>query len=237
MMKWIVGLLVIANVVFFAILQWGATLAIDPNKLATQAPLNADKIKLMGEGSVPASAPSVLVASAELSSLPAASHVAEMQTAPPKLSCMEWGEFSGADLQRAEKDLAALDLGNKLKQHVVEYGSGYWVYIAPLKTRALAEQKVAQLKTRGVADYFIVQEAGPWQNAISLGVFKTGEAANKYLAKLQELGVKSAMVGERASKLKFTVFELDHLDGALSARLAILHKDYPESDLKLVSCN
>ncbi len=123
-----------------------------------------------------------------------------------KQSCMEWGEFSGAELQRAEKALATVKLNEKPKYRQVDYVSGYWVYIAPMKTRVLVDQKIAQLKERGVADYFVIQEVGAWQNAISLGVFKTEDAAKKYLAKLQQQGVRTATIGERTSKLKYTVF-------------------------------
>jgi len=119
---------------------------------------------------------------------------------------MEWGEFSGAELQRAEKALATVKLNEKPKYRQVDYVSGYWVYIAPMKTRVLVDQKIAQLKERGVADYFVIQEVGAWQNAISLGVFKTEDAAKKYLAKLQQQGVRTATIGERTSKLKYTVF-------------------------------
>jgi hypothetical protein len=153
-----------------------------------------------------------------------------------KLSCMEWGEFSGADLQRAEKALGTLHLEKHLKTRYVERGGAYWVYIAPVKSHAKVEKKIAQLKSLGVSDYFTIQEAGVWQNAISLGVFKSEEAARNYLAELKGLGVKSALVGKRASKLKLTVFVLDHLDGTMSGKLAELHKDFSESEIKTVSC-
>lgn len=240
MMKWILALLVLVNVIFFAVMHWGGALTVDTNNPPVQATLNADKVKLLDmsatataasapASSVPASTPAAVIA-------PSSQNVA---TSPPsgKLSCMEWGEFSGADLLRAEKALAPMQLGSGLKQRMVEYANGYWVYIAPMKTHAQVEQKIAQLKERGVADYFVIQEAGPWQYAISLGVFKTEEAAKKFLGKLKAQGVKTATLGERASKLKYTVFLLNHLDGAVSSQVAALHKDFPESELKLIPCN
>ncbi|TAJ79144.1 MAG: SPOR domain-containing protein [Gallionellaceae bacterium] len=237
MMRWILGLLVVANVLFFAVMRWGGALAVDANNPPVQAALNADKIKLanVNAPAPPVSAVPAISAVASAVAMGASAHAVAVP--PGKLSCMEWGEFSGTDLQRAEKALAAMKLGDRLKQRVVEYASGYWVYIAPMKTHAQVEQKVAQLKSRGVTDYFVVQEAGSWQNAISLGVFKTEDAAKKYLAKLQERGVKTALIGERASKLKFTVFALSHLENGLSAQIAGLRKDFPESELNLVSCN
>ena len=239
MLKWIVGLLVLVNILFFAVMQWGGGLTVDSNNLPVQAALNADKMKLLDPGAISAPASAVpLAASAVTVSVPVvAAPVAAAPAPPVKLSCMEWGEFSGTDLQRAEKALASFKLGDRLKQHVVEYTSGYWVYVAPMKTHAQVEQKVAQLKKQGVEDYFVIQEAGPWQNAVSLGVFKTEDAAKKYLAKLHARGVKNAMLGERASKLKYTVFVLKYLENALSSQIATLHKDFLDSELKLVPCN
>jgi hypothetical protein len=150
---------------------------------------------------------------------------------------MEWGEFSGTDIQRADKALVAIKLGDKSKQRSVEYTSGYWVYIPPLKTLAQVKKKVAQLKKLEVEDYFVMQEAGPWKSSISLGMFKTEDAAKKYLAKLRERGVKSSKVGERASKLKYTVFSLNRLDSAAASQVVGLRKDFPDSEIKQVPCN
>lgn len=261
MMKWIFGLLVLVNVVFFALVQWGSGLTEDADNPPVQEALNADKIKLLPPEAISAPASAVAVAASEVaaSAVPqaasqpvvVASVVAPVSVpapvpvppvvpapAPPvKLNCMEWGEFSSADLPRVEAALAPLKLGARLKQHTVEHASAYWVYLPPLKNHAKAEQKTAQLKKMGVEDYFIVQESGHWQNAISLGVFRTEEAAKKHLAKLKELGVKTAKVGERASKLKYTALTLNRLENGLSSKIAALHKDFADTELKLVPCN
>lgn len=246
MMKWIFGVLVLVNIMFFAVMQWGGSLTEEANDLPVQPALNADKIKVIAFDAKPMPVSAVAAASAVAASAvvvaeaePLVPHVASApaMAIPAKLSCMEWGEFSGADLIRAGKSLAPLKLGSRLKQRVTEHANGYWVYIPPMKTHAQAEQKVAQLKARGVEDYFVIQEPGAWQNAISLGVFKTEDAAKKYLAKLQEQGVKSAVTGERTSKLKLTVFVLNFLERSQASQVAALRKDFPDSELKLVPCN
>ena len=151
-------------------------------------------------------------------------------------SCVEWGEFSGTDLKKATVALDAMKLGNNLAQRTVEYDTGYWVYIPPLKNHAAVNKKIGELKALGVEDHFVVQAPRAWQNSISLGVFKTREAANKYLASLKKLGVRTARVGERKSKLKFTVFVLKHIDAQQAAHLTNLRKDYENSELKKVEC-
>lgn len=238
MLKWIFALVVLVNIVFFSVMHWGRALTVEANNPSQQAAFNADKLRIVAENAHSATEVTSLTLASTVSTPISAVAVTSM-VAPTmvKLSCMEWGEFSGTDLLRAEKVLAGLKLGERIKQRMVEYPSGYWVYIAPLKTHLEIEQKIAQLKGRGIADYFVVQEAGPWQNAISLGVFKTEDAAKKYLSRLQEQGVKTALIGERASKLKFTIFVLDHLDSAMLAQVAALHRDFPDSEAKPVSCN
>ena len=151
--------------------------------------------------------------------------------------CLEWGDFSGADLTRATAALSALQLGDKLSQYQVEHAIGYWVYIPPLRNKAAVTQKIAQIKARGVEEYFIVSDAGPWLNAISLGVFKTQEAAQNFLDDLRQAkDIRSAQIGERASKFKTTVFVLNGPDAAAMAELTRIQQGFPGSTLQNVPC-
>jgi hypothetical protein len=249
MLKWIVGTLLLANLALLGWMEWGNALTVDKEAVAMQAALNPDKIKLLD--ALPASAavaasgvlPGMTLAlspvSATAVSAPAVAPVVPPPaavTANPKLSCAEWGEFSGADLARAQQELAALKLGERLTQRMLEQDHGYWVYIPPLKRKAAVEKKIAQLKERGVQDYFVVQEKGKWLNAISLGVFRTQEAAQKYLTALQAQDVRSAQVGERKSRLKYTVFAIKGLDTAAVEHLNKVQKGFPDSELKLSAC-
>ncbi len=217
---WLGGLL-LANGLLFAYLQWGGTSFNDANKLPALPALHAEKLLIV-------SAPQ---AATPIASAPSA----EPPVAP--LSCWEWSDFSGQDLKDASAALANLKLGNKLSQHPIEYNSGFWVYIPPLKDKAAVAQKVAQLKARGVEEYFVVQEPGEWLHAISLGVFRSEDKAQKYLASIKELGVHSATTGERASKLKATVFVFKQVDDALVEQLKVLQKEFASSELKSVACH
>lgn len=254
MTKWIVGLLLLANLALLGWMRWGNTLTVDVNEVAAQAALNPDKIKLLElqPASATASAatptmpglsltlsPIVSSAPAAVSAVPAAaSHVEATAPVPPKeVNCAEWGEFSGEDLGRAQQTLSALKLGEKLSQRSVEHHHGYWVYIPPMKKRADVAKKIAQLKERHVKDYFVVQEKGKWMNAISLGVFKTKEAAQKYLATLRSMDVRTAKVGERTSKLEFTVFVMKGMDATMLDKLKSLQKGFPDSELKVTACS
>ena len=247
-MKALVWILLLGNVIFFAVMQWGGLLAADEQAAQAQPPLHEEKISVL---SVPQGKPAaVLPASAPAAAEPPQPPLSgggdsppliregrEGLSAKPDALCMEWGEFSGADLARATAALSTLQLGDKLSQRQVEYAIGYWVYIPPQKNRAAVSQKIAQLKARGVDEYFVVPDAGPWLNAISLGVFKTREAAQHFLDELRDSkGVRSAQIGERASKLKATLFVLNGLDAKTGNELARIQKDFAGSELKDISC-
>lgn len=264
MTKWIVGLLLLANLALFGWMRWGNLLTVDTDAGTTQAELHPEMIKLLEN--VPASSVAAASAatpgltltlspvSAPVASAPAITHVPApvhmpasaptpasvpvAATAPPKApNCAEWGEFSGDDLTRAQQALSMMKLGDNLTQRSVEHNHGYWVYIPPLKKRANVEKKIAQLKERGIKDYFVVQEKGKWQNAISLGIFRTQDAAEKYMDMLRSKDVRTAKLGDRVSKLKYTVFAISDLDSGTADKLNALQKEFPESELKLSACN
>lgn len=215
-MRVLFGILLFANLIFFAVMRgdlWG-----DHSAQLAQPALNESKMRLLTPG------------------VSAVSGVMPKATENTALQCMEWSDFSGDDLKRASDALAGLALGEKLSQHIVEYSIGYWVYIPPLKDKASINKKVAQLKERGIDEYFVVQEDGEFQHAISLGIFKTKDAAQKYLDSLNAKDVRSAKVGERASKLKATVFVFNGIDSAVADKLNALQKDFPASELKKTAC-
>jgi hypothetical protein len=216
-MKWLFGVLLLASLIFFAVIQWSGTGAGDSKNLQPQPLLNAEKIKVLP----------VLVS--------AASSVQAPSVQIPSV-CMEWGGFSGSELTRATAAMSALKLGNNLTQRQVEHTIGYWVYLPPLKNGAEVEKKVAQLKELGVEEYFVVQEAGKWRNAISLGVFKTEEAARKFRESIKTKGLESAKAGARTSKHMFTIFVLKDPDAGVTSKMTSLQKDFPDSELKAAAC-
>jgi hypothetical protein len=243
MTKWIVGLLLLANLALLGWMRWGSMLTVDTDAVTMQAALNADKIKLLAlqSASSPASAPAPVSSGVPLTLSPVAAVSAPVAPAPTVLpkdaNCAEWGEFSGDDLVRAQQALAALKLGDKLAQRSVEQDHGYWVYIPPMKKREQIEEKIAQLKEHGVKDYFVVQEKGRWHNAISLGVFKSNEAAQKFLDVLSAKEVGPLKLGVRKSKLRFTVFVIKELDEGMKDKLNTLQKGFADSELKVLACN
>ncbi|OGS90248.1 MAG: hypothetical protein A2Z95_02425 [Gallionellales bacterium GWA2_60_18] len=220
-MRVLFWILLAGNIVFFTLMQRGGWAPGADQAAHAQPPLHEDQVRLLDIRE--------LAAEPEPESAPA---LADTQAGV----CMEWGEFSGTDLARAGAALAALQLGDKLGRREIEHSIGYWVYIPPLKDKAAVSQKILQLKARGVQEHFVVTEPGIWLNAISLGVFKTQEAAQNFLDSLRNKDVRSAQAGERASKFKVTVFTLGGIDAQTGDKLAAMHKDFAGSELKNVPC-
>jgi hypothetical protein len=152
--------------------------------------------------------------------------------AQPALVCLEWGTFGGDDTARATAALDKLALGDKVSLR--EAGDSYWVYIPPLKTQADAEKKTSELKARGVTDYQIMQDNDQWRYAISLGVFKTEESANAYLAQLRQKNVRSAVAGARGAKT--STFVIRDPGDAAAAKIAELKAEFPVAQLKATTC-
>ncbi len=218
MIRVVFWVLLIANLVLFSVMQWGSSLLKEEN--VTQSPLNAEKIRLLEAKEI------ALIEG----------NTKKMADSETSLLCFEWGEFSDAELKGVMDALSDAALADKQSKREVEYEIGYWVFIPPLKDKTATAEKISQLKERSVTEYFVVQEPGPWQNAISLGVFKTQEAAQNYLAELRTHGVRSAQVGERGSKLKVNILRFNEVDGEIGAKLTELQKGFAGSELKSVQC-
>lgn len=167
---------------------------------------------------------------------PAVSAPVAVAAVPPPAACVEWGAFGGPDVARADVALAALALPAEAVQRRVIDIDGYWVHMPVLKTKAEVDRKLGELKALGVTDFFVVQDAGPWRNAVSLGLFKSEDAANAELERLRQRGVRSAVVTRREKFLKQVSFFVREPSAATIARITELQRDFPAVELKAVSC-
>ena len=137
-------------------------------------------------------------------------------------ACMEWGAFAGAAVARADAAMEELGLPASQFKRVMVEASGYWVYIPPLKSRNEAEKSARALKELGVTEYSIVQEKTEWRNAISLGIFRSDEAAQSFLKSLQRRGVIDAVAEKRENFLRQVVFYVREPSEATVAKLAAI---------------
>ena len=206
-------LLVLANVVFFAYVNWLRA----PDSSAELIPklqVNPDRIRVIGPGEKARTGSAARDASA----------------------CLEWSGFAGADIARADAAVATLQLPGVMVQRAVADAGGYWVFLPPMKTKADVDKRVAALKARGVKDFYVVQETGQWRNAISLGIFKSEDTARSMAAKLKDSGVPGVTLERRENMLKQVVYFLREPIPATIMRLAELQRDFPNTEVKAVPC-
>ncbi|MBI3045186.1 MAG: SPOR domain-containing protein [Betaproteobacteria bacterium] len=221
-------LLVLANLVFFAYAQVALEDAGRGDRLP-QLQVAPERIKLLKSA---AKAPPDRPRAPGKGIPPALPRAASSAPA----ACMEWGIFAGPGVARAEAALARLELAPERIERTVTDSGGYWVHMPPQKNRADADRKVGELKALGVTEFFLVQEPAKWRNAISLGIFRTDEAAQAFLARLKERGVRTAVMARRENFLKQVVFHVREPGEATVARLTMIQQEFPGSELKAGPC-
>ena len=146
-------------------------------------------------------------------------------------ACVEFSGIAGNDIPRAREAFNALQLGERISERRVEEITRYWVYMPPARDRRSAEVNMAQLRRQGVNDMSIRPD-----NAISLGVFSSEEAARRFMTSLEAKGVKGAESGPFARETREIVMLIREPDTETVARLTVLQRDYAGAQLRAVSC-
>lgn len=146
-------------------------------------------------------------------------------------ACVEMSGIPAADLPRARTAFAALHLGDRLMERRVEDVSRYWVFVPPAPDRRTADLTIANLRRQGVNDISIRPD-----NAISLGVFSSEDAARRFLASVEAKGVREAQVGPFVKELREVTMMVREPDTETVARLTILQRDFATSRLHAVAC-
>ena len=207
-------LLVAANLALFAWVRYyaEAETASDPQPLGRQ--IEPEKIRI--------------ISASELSRLPPS----KPRPAPDQAACVEWGGFAVADAPRVEQALEPLALGARLTQNRTEETAGWWVFIPPQGSRQAAAKKAVELKALGIEDYFIVQDEGAQRWALSLGVFRTEEAAKARFEALRAKGVRTAQTGQRETQVLKVWFQVRNADSALQAKLRETALTFPGTEVR-----
>ena len=221
-MRLLLILLLVVNLGFFAFHRF-LDEPLDASAQIAALQISPEKIRQVSIDTVPAV------------SVPVAA--APVEPPAPPAACVEWGAFGGPDVARADGALAALALPAEAVQRRVIDIDGYWLHMPVLKTKVEVDRKLGELKALGVTDFFVVQDAGPWRNAVSLGLFKSEDAANAELERLRQRGVRSAVVTRREKFLKQVSFFVREPSTATIARITELQRDFPAVELKAVSCS
>jgi hypothetical protein len=154
------------------------------------------------------------------------------------VACVQAGPFSTADARRFEARVARLGLASRQSRIEMPFQevTSRLVYLPPNGGREGAQRRVAELKERGVTNFFIMQnDTSPLRHAISLGVFKSDGAAQKLVADLQRQGVRGVRILPRGPQVTRAGYQYRQIDAAERDRLTGIADNY--SGVALTRCS
>lgn len=198
----------------------------EPARMGKQ--INADKFKL-----VPAPPPNVLGA-ASVAATVAASESADAEAGKKQnlLACSEIGNFTAAEARRFEARLADSPISKKLSRRAVQETSSHMILIPPQESKEAADKKASELQKLGITDFYVIQEGSDQRWGISLGIFKTEEAARVRLVALNQQGVRSARLVEYNMQLARVAFQLRDFDSEAQSALAKIKSEFPRQEIR-----
>lgn len=232
-MKFIFICLLIINAVLFVL--WGGYVdhrhtASDQSRLLQQQ--NSAQLKL-----VSAQAANTVV-------LDTAVVVEEPENKPAEsasVACLAWGAFPESALKKVDAKLKSLSLKNppvrQQTQTQIQETNSTIVLIPSLDSKEAADKKVAELTKLGVKDFYILHDQSDQHWGISLGVFKSEEAAKQLLATMVNIGVKDVrmkphVLPNATAKSRFN-YVFNNLSSEEQAGLENLKKVFPAQELRV----
>ena len=186
-MRVFVFLLILVNLLFLAWTQGYLGTSSNPDAYRVQQQLLADQVRVVARDEPPAGP----------------SNVGKIDKSVEKKAtdvCLILSDLPVADADPFETLLTEKLPAFKSSRTTSPGVTSYLVHIPPLASKQDVDNKVAELKKMKISDFFVIQESGANNRAISLGLFSTKEAATTHLEALRTKGVKSAKIVERAIK-------------------------------------
>ncbi|MCA1858324.1 SPOR domain-containing protein [Massilia oculi] len=152
------------------------------------------------------------------------------------IACTQAGAFAAGDARRFDTRVARLGLGQRASRISVPFQevSSHLVYLPPGGGKEGAERRVAELKERGIENFFVMQSDSPLRWAVSLGVFKSEAAAQSLIASLARQGVRGARVLPRGPQGTRAAWQFRDLTQDERKRLAGIADDF--AGVQLRSC-
>lgn len=142
------------------------------------------------------------------------------------VSCIEIGNFTPQMANVFESRLSRLTLPVlPQKREVTEQGT-YMVYLPPRDGQVGASRKLAQLRQLGWQDLHLIQDQSPRRWGISLGLFKTAEAAQAQLALAEKAGVTGARVEIYPMTFARAAYQLRGLDPKTLVALEVIRAEF-----------
>ena len=158
--------------------------------------------------------------------------LARMTGVRRQASCVELGPIAAGDAARAEEAVSGIAAGLKVAQRRVDEPGRWWVYLPPLATRQAAAQRTAELRKQGIEDSSVINDDPQWRNAISLGVFRSEDAANKRAEELRKRGVRGIEVAPREGAATRVYMQLRDAPDLVRSKLGDLKDGFPGAEIR-----
>lgn len=224
MLRFFFWFLLLANGVLFAFHQGYMDTLVptgrEPERTGNQ--LNANKIKLVS--------PAAVRAAAVVPAPQAATALVEKKQ--NLVACTEVGNFNIAEAKQFEARLIALMPADRILRRDIQEISSHMIFIPPQRGKYGADRKAAELRKLGITDFYVIQDASEQRWGISLGIFKTEEAAQSHLAALNQQGVHSARLLEHKVPLTKIAFQVRELDSGTKGNIEKLKVDFPRQEMR-----
>src|SRR3569623_59404 len=216
----------------------------EPARMRNQ--INADKIKLIKEPvanstvkptakpAAPAGSDAADTAFGPAIALapPAPQNAPVQQSAQPAQACTEIGNFTAVEARRFETKLAPLALQVQPVRREVQETSSHMVMIPPAADKESADRQAALLRGKGIDDVYVIQENTALRWGISLGIFKTEEAARARMQLLARQGVNNFKLIDYKVALNRIAYQWRGLDARAKDSLAKLKADFPRQEIR-----
>jgi len=206
----------------------------EPGRLAKQ--LQADKIKLVaaaepGERSNAATAPAVATDD-PASTRPARSAAATEDPGAVVVACTEIGNFNAAEARRFASQLAEVAPTINAKRRDMPEIASYMVYLPSFGSKEAVDKKAEELRGLGITDFFVIQDAPQIHRGISLGIFKTEDAANAQVAMLAKKGLDGTRIAARNAAAGKVAFQLRALNAEGKDALDKIKISFPHQEIR-----
>jgi SPOR domain len=165
-MRWLFGILVLANVGLYMWGRWYHQPLVDVEPLEPRPAVAASKMKLLSE-------PGARLIPRVQAGVPS-----QPDAADASADCFQLGPFP--TLEKVRNAAGKLDIWGVNYTRVSEFetlGPSYRVYLPPLPSKEAAERKRKELTKLGFSDHAVIQQEEGMENAISLGIFSIEQNA------------------------------------------------------------
>ncbi|WP_394779034.1 SPOR domain-containing protein [Undibacterium sp.] len=147
-------------------------------------------------------------------------------------ACVEIGDFVQADVPRIEERLKLLALGDRQSRTNVQDVASHMVYIPSMGSKEGADKKAGELRRLGITDFYVIQDQSNLRFGISLGIFKSEDAAKAHLAALNNKGVRTARIGARSVTTNKFAYQLHTLNAEEKAKFDAIKADFPAQEVR-----